>query len=81
MKKLNGLCPLCGGKRERGRTTFTADLGVSIVVVRDVPARVCVQCGSDWIEDKIAAQIEEIVQKAKASGNQVAVSSFMKKAS
>jgi len=40
-------CPLCGGKKKLGTTTFTADLGFGVVVVRNVPATVCSQCGED----------------------------------
>ncbi len=31
-------CPVCKGTRRRGTTTFTADLGFGVVVVRNVPA-------------------------------------------
>ena len=58
-------CPLCGGSKKAGRTTFTVDLGFGVVVVRDVPASVCSQCGADWIEDSIASKLEEIVNDAR----------------
>jgi len=58
-------CPLCGGSKKLGRTTFTVDLGFGVVVVRDVPASVCSQCGADWIEDSIASKLEEIVNDAR----------------
>jgi YgiT-type zinc finger domain-containing protein len=58
-------CPLCGGAKKEGRTTFTVDLGFGVVVVRDVPATVCSQCGADWIGDDIAAKLEEIVNDAR----------------
>jgi len=70
------LCPLCGGHKKPGTTTFTADLGFGVVVVRDVPATVCGQCGEDWIEDKVAKQIENIVDDAKKKRLQVEVTSF-----
>lgn len=58
-------CPLCGGNKTAGKTTFTVDLGFGVVVVRDVPATVCAQCGADWIQDSIAAKLEEIVSDAR----------------
>jgi len=33
-------CPLCGGTKKEGRTTFTVDLGSGVVVVRNVHATV-----------------------------------------
>ena len=61
-----GPCPLCGGAKEPGRTTFTADLGFGVVVIRNVPAIQCVQCGADWIDDATAATIEKIVGDARS---------------
>lgn len=59
-------CPVCrGGKRQPGKTTFTVDLGFGVVVVRDVPAQVCDQCGADWIEDDTAEILERIVDQAR----------------
>jgi YgiT-type zinc finger domain-containing protein len=59
-KAMHGRCPLCGGTKRAGTTTFTVDLGFGIVVVRDVPATVCGQCGADWIEDTISSRQEDI---------------------
>jgi len=66
MSENTGLCPLCGGDMEAGKTTFTADLGFGVVVVRNVPATVCSQCGADWIDDATAARIEKIVEDARS---------------
>lgn len=60
-----GRCPLCGGEKEPGTTTFTVDLSFGVLVVRDVPALVCSQCGEAWIEDEVAAQLEALVADAR----------------
>lgn len=71
-----GKCPLCGGDKAAGKTTFTVDLGFGVVVVRDVPATVCSQCGADWIEDPIAAKLEDIVNEAREKHHTVEVMSL-----
>lgn len=38
-------CPIYGGRRVPGATTFAVDLGFGVVVVRNVPAQVCAQYG------------------------------------
>jgi YgiT-type zinc finger domain-containing protein len=58
-------CPLCGGRTTDGTTTFTADLGFGVVVVRHVPADVCEQCGEEWLNDEVAEQLERIVSEAR----------------
>jgi YgiT-type zinc finger domain-containing protein len=70
------LCPLCGGKKKAGTTTFTTDLSTGLVVVRNVPATVCVQCGADWINDRVAKRLEEIVKDARKKGLQLEVTSL-----
>ena len=57
-------CPLCGGRKQKGTTTFNADLGSGVVVVRRVRATVCSQCGEEWIDDATARQLEQIVSDA-----------------
>jgi YgiT-type zinc finger domain-containing protein len=69
-------CPLCGGKRKPGKTTFTVDLGFGVVVVRDVPATVCSQCGADWIADAVAAKPESIVEDARTKHHMVEVTTL-----
>jgi len=69
-------CPLCGGSKTQGTTTFTVDLRFGVVVVRDVPATVCAQCGADWISDAIAARLESIVEDARRKHHMVEVTSF-----
>ena len=58
-------CPLCKGHIVDGVSTFTVDLGSGVVVVRDVPAQVCSQCGEEWLSDKIALGLETIVESAR----------------
>lgn len=69
-------CPLCGGEKKAGKTTFTVDLGFGVVVVREVPATVCSQCGADWIEDTIAGKLERIVEDARQRHNLVEVTTL-----
>jgi len=54
-------CPLCGGTKKQGKTTFTTDFGEGLVVIRGVPASVCSLCGNDWIADDVAEQLEKMV--------------------
>ncbi|MDD5559556.1 YgiT-type zinc finger protein [Candidatus Methylomirabilis sp.] len=65
----NDRCPPCSGTKRPGNTTFTVGLGFGVVVVRNVPATVCSQCGADWIVDDVAARIEELVDDAKKSAS------------
>ena len=64
------------GQKKEEKTTFTVDLGFGVVVVRDVPATVCSQCGADWIEDAISVRLEGIVNEARKRHHLVEVSTM-----
>ena len=66
-------CPLCGGDKIDGFTTFTVDLGFGVVVVRKVPARICSQCGERWIGNQAAHGLEKIVNEARAKHSEVEI--------
>lgn len=76
IKKQSQLCYACGGTLEKRETTFTADFGSGVVVVRNVPATACSQYGMEWIDDDAAAKIETIVKEAKDKHSVVEVISL-----
>ncbi len=78
IKPSTGICPLCGGQMKAGKTTFTVDIGSGVIVVREVPATVCSQCGADWIEDDIAERLEKIVEDAHKKHSLVEVTTLGK---
>ena len=73
MSAPGSLCPLCGGHKAPGTTTFTADIGTGVVVVRHVRATVCTQCGEEWIDNETARKLESIVTDARVKRRQVEV--------
>ncbi|HMX40789.1 MAG TPA: type II toxin-antitoxin system MqsA family antitoxin [Saprospiraceae bacterium] len=73
MKHIPSKCPLCGGNVESGKTVFTIDLTSGVVVMRDVPAFICNQCGEEWLEDAIAKKLEIITARARSQNTQIEV--------
>ena len=61
----DGKCASCGGDRVTGRTIFAAQIEDGVLVVRDVPATVCSQCGEEWIDDDVTARLTEIAEDAR----------------
>ena len=62
--------------RKQGKTIFSVELGFGVVVVRDVPSVVCAQCGADWVDDKVAGQLENIVNEARQKHHLVEVTTL-----
>jgi YgiT-type zinc finger domain-containing protein len=73
---IKGRCPLCGGEKKEGYTIHTVDLGFGIVIVKDVPAKICSQCGEVWIVSDVASQLEKIVDLARKNRLQLELISF-----
>ena len=76
MNPKNDGCPFCGGNKTDGETTFTADLGSGVVVVRRVRATVCSQCGEEWIDDATARRLEQVVNDARSQHRELEVTAF-----
>ena len=81
MSNQNDICPLCGGKKTDGKTTFSAELGSGVVVIRQVRATVCSQCGEEWVDDATARQLEQIANDARKRRLQVEVADYAAKSS
>ena len=76
MKTVDTKCPICNGKKEQGKVTFTVDLGTNLIVIRDTPATVCSLCGEEWISDEVAENIEALVEEAKAKNRIIEVVNY-----
>jgi YgiT-type zinc finger domain-containing protein len=64
---------MCHGDMVNGKTTFTSDLGFGVVVVRQVPARVCSLCGESWLSDVTSEGLEKIVEDIRQKHSMVEV--------
>ena len=73
MIKNSKLCPLCGGYKKTGTTTYSIDIETSIIVVRNVKAKICTQCGEEWIDNKTADGLEKIVEDVRKKKSQIEV--------
>jgi len=56
-------CHVCGGPLERTVTDLPFKLGPHrTVVVRDLPALACGQCGEHVLEDEVMARVEALLE-------------------
>ncbi|MDP8238318.1 MAG: type II toxin-antitoxin system MqsA family antitoxin [Candidatus Hatepunaea meridiana] len=72
----NAKCPLCRGRIAPGTTTFTADLDKGVIIVHDVPAQICGQCGEEWFTNEVSHQLDELASDMRAKGSEVEIISF-----
>ncbi|MBR6259735.1 MAG: YgiT-type zinc finger protein [Oscillospiraceae bacterium] len=58
-------CFFCKGDMEPALTKFIVDLDDVVVIVKNVPAMVCTQCGEKSFDDATMERLEEIVNKVR----------------
>ncbi|MDR0445608.1 MAG: type II toxin-antitoxin system MqsA family antitoxin [Oscillospiraceae bacterium] len=69
-------CFFCKGTYDDGLTTFMADLGRCIVIIKNVPSQVCSQCGEASYSDEVARRLEEIVDGVRGALTEIAVVNY-----
>lgn len=60
-------CFYCKGDTVETTTKFITDLGQCVVIVKNVPARVCQQCGETSYSNEVAQHLEKLVAAVKQS--------------
>lgn len=62
-------CTYCKSDLKKGSTTLTFQMEPNkIVVVRDVPAWICEQCGEESVDMSVSKKVEKQVEKALNDG-------------
>ena len=67
---------MCKGHLVDKSTTFLADLGDCIVIVKNVPSQVCTQCGEVSYSDEVARKLESIINLLRRSSTEIAVINY-----
>jgi YgiT-type zinc finger domain-containing protein len=57
-------CRFCKGKLREGKTEYLAHATGKVIVIKDVPAYVCEQCGEAYYTAGISRKIDEVMQNA-----------------
>ena len=55
-------CYFCRGKVERKHITLDYRWGEDLVVIKDVPAGVCQQCGEKYIQSGVYKELEKLAK-------------------
>ena len=69
-------CYFCGGKLKAQRATIPFVMNGSVVVIKNVPAFVCTQCGEAIMDSPIARRVDEMLKQVYRIGSEVSVLMF-----
>ena len=70
-------CVICNlGRTRPGTTTMTLERENSTLVVKQVPAQVCENCGEAWLEEDTVAHLESLLETMVSNGTEVALQRY-----
>ena len=71
-------CFVCrNGDTKLGRITYHAERDGRSVLVRDVPAAICNQCGEDYIDIEVSQVVYDIAERELARGEELQVTTYV----
>jgi len=56
-------CDLCGGELRPGKTTLEIWRDAELIVLRDIPADVCQQCGEAYLTAEISERLDHFLEE------------------
>ena len=72
-------CFMCKGELEKKKVNYVVDLEKTIIIIKDLPAKVCNNCGEKFYDDETAKNIEKIVNQLKELTVEVTVVKYKEK--
>ena len=66
-------CFICRGELIEKKVNYLVDLENSIIIIKEVPAKVCKQCGEQFFDDETSENIEKIVNQLKSIAKEVTI--------
>ena len=71
-------CVVCkSGETRPGTTTVTLEREGLTLVMKEVPAEICVNCGEDYVDSLVTRDILAVAKKMARSGAQVDIRRYI----
>lgn len=73
-------CVICKSHLEKKEVNHIVDLGESgIIIVKNVPANVCTQCGEYYLDTGTAIKLENIIEEIRKNKAEVLIIKYSDK--
>lgn len=69
-------CFMCKAEMEDKNTNFMLDLNNCIVLIKNVPSKVCTQCGEISYDTKVVEQLEKIKNNVQKDIAEIAIINY-----
>ena len=71
-------CIMCKGDIASTKHTYIQEFNNCIIIIKNVPALVCSQCGEVYYSDEISEKLEEIVERLQGMVKDIAIFEYDK---
>ncbi len=72
-------CIMCKGSIESRLINHIVDLNGNIIIIKNVPAQVCKQCGESFLEHNVALKVQDLLDNYSDSMVEVLIINFYDK--
>lgn len=72
-------CFKCKGNLIEKKINYVVNLENTIIIIKGVPAKVCIQCGEQYFDDETTENIEKIVNQLKELEIEVTIVNYKEK--
>lgn len=69
-------CIMCKSTLSVGNVNHIVDFNGHIIIIKEVPANICNQCGEYFLENEIALKLERIIEEAKKNNAEIFVINY-----
>jgi len=67
-------CVICKqGQTHNGMTTVTLGRGQTTVVIKDVPAEICENCGEYYLSEEVTEKVHDLAEQAVQRGAEIEI--------
>ena len=72
-------CVICHAGLKKGYTNHVVNLDKQIIIIKNVPANICNQCGESFFDHQTALNLEKIIEEPKKSGAEITIINYFDK--
>lgn len=72
-------CFMCKGETESKLVNYLVDIDNNIIIIKEVPAHVCKQCGERYFDNDVMKNLEKIIDEVKRVSMEISIVNYKEK--
>ena len=72
-------CVICkNGNTKKGKATVTLERNSTVVIIKEVPAQVCQNCGEYYLDEEMAKEVLKRAEQSVKNGSEIEIIKMQK---